>query len=112
VQLPNIGSIIAAIPAVLLAFIQFGLGPAIAVAAVYLAVNGVLGNVVEPRLQGKGLGLYTLVVFVSLLFWGWVLGPVGMLLSAPLTMSVKIALESLPDTRWIAILLGSRAPAD
>ncbi len=103
---PNIGSIIAAIPAVLLALIQFGPGTAIGAGAGYLAVNIVMGNVVEPRFMGKGVGLSTLVVFVSLVFWGWVLGPVGMLLSVPLTMVVKLALEVRQDTQWIAILLG------
>jgi predicted PurR-regulated permease PerM len=104
---PNIGSIIAAIPAVLLAFIQLGVGSALLTALGFLAVNTVIGSVIEPRFMGRGLGLSTLVVFLSLVFWGWVLGPVGMLLSVPLTLTVKIALESNEDTRWIAILLGS-----
>ncbi len=103
---PNIGSIIAAIPAVLLALVQFGPGVAIGAGAGYLVVNIVMGNVVEPRFMGKGVGLSTLVVFISLVFWGWVLGPVGMLLSVPLTMVVKLALEARQDTRWVAILLG------
>ncbi len=104
---PNIGSIIAAVPAVLLAVIQLGFGSAGLVAAGYAGLNILMGNVVEPRFMGRGLGLSTLVVFLSLVFWGWVFGPVGMLLSVPLTMTVKIALESSEETRWIAILLGS-----
>jgi AI-2 transport protein TqsA len=103
---PNIGSIIAAIPAVLLALVQLGPGAALATGAGYLAVNIIMGNIVEPRFMGKGVGLSTLVVFISLVFWGWVLGPVGMLLSVPLTMVIKLALETRQDTRWIAVLLG------
>lgn len=105
--IPNIGSLIASIPAILLGFIQYGLGSALLVAAGYLSVNALFGSIIEPRFMGKGLGLSTLVVFVSLVFWGWVLGPVGMLLSVLLTMIVKIALESRRETRWLAILLGS-----
>ncbi|BCR06835.1 membrane protein [Desulfuromonas versatilis] len=108
---PNIGSIIAAVPPVLLGYIQFGAGRALLAAAGFLLANVVFGNVIEPRFMGKGLGLSTLVVFVSLIFWGWVLGPVGMLLSVPLTMSVKIALETGEDTRWLAVLLGAPGEA-
>ena len=101
------GSFLAAIPAVLLALIQLGPGQAGFLAVAYVAINLVVGNVVEPRWMGKGLNLSPLVVFLSLVFWGWVLGPVGMLLSIPLTILVKIALESDPDTAWIGIMLGS-----
>ncbi len=104
---PNIGSIIAAVPPALLALVQLGPGSALLVLAGYAAINGVLGNVVEPRVMGQGLGLSTLVVFVSLLVWQWVFGPVGMLLSVPLTMTLKIALESNSETHWVAVLLGS-----
>jgi predicted PurR-regulated permease PerM len=104
---PNIGSIIASVPAILLGLVQYGPGSALLVAAGYFAVNTLYGSIIEPRFMGKGLGLSTLVVFVSLVFWGWVLGPVGMLLSVLLTMIVKIALESRDETRWIAVLLGS-----
>ncbi len=107
---PNIGSIIAAVPAVLLALIQLGFWRAIAVAVGYLVINLLMGSVIEPRFMGRGLGLSTLVVFLSLIFWGWVLGPVGMLLSVPLTMTAKIALDSREDTRWIAVLLGPHIP--
>lgn len=104
--IPNIGSILAAIPACLLAWVLHGSLVTLFVAAGYMTINTVIGNFVEPRLMGRSLGLSTLVVFVSLVFWGWVLGPVGMVLSVPLTMILRIALESHEDTRWIAILLG------
>jgi len=105
--IPNIGSIIAAVPAILLAMLQLGLGSALAVGIYFLAVNMVIGNFIEPRVMGRGMGLSTLVVFMSLVFWGWLLGPVGMMLSVPLTMLVKFGTESHADTRWIAILLSS-----
>ncbi len=108
---PNIGALIAAVPAVLLALVQLGPGTALAVAAGYGVVNSVMGNMVEPKYMGEGVGLSTLVVFLSLVFWGWALGPVGMLLSVPLTMIVKLALETSEDTRWLAILLGPDRPA-
>ena len=104
---PTIGSIIAAIPPVLLAVIQAGFGDAVLVAAGYLVINFVIGNLLEPMFMGRNLGLSTLVVFLSLVFWGWVLGPVGMILSVPLTMTLKLAMENNPDTRAIAIMLGT-----
>lgn len=104
---PNIGSILAAIPPVMLALVQFGTAKATATLIGYLCINIIFGNLVEPRVMGKGLGLSTLVVWMSLIFWGWVFGPVGMLLSVPLTMVIKIAMESKNETQWIATLLGS-----
>lgn len=103
--IPNLGSIIAAVPAVMLALVQLGIGPAILVAVGYLAINIVIGNLLEPQILGRRLGLSALVVFLSLVFWGWVWGPVGMLLSVPITMVVKIALENTKDLRWLAVLL-------
>lgn len=105
--IPTFGSVLAAVPAVLLALVQLSVGDAVLVAVGFLAVNFGVGNVIEPRIMGKGLDLSALVVFLSLVFWGWVLGPVGMLLSIPLTMMVKIALESFADTNWIGVMLGS-----
>lgn len=106
---PNIGSIIAAVPAVLLALIQVGTGTAFLVMAGYMVINIVMGNVIEPKYMGKGLGLSALVVFLSLVFWGWVLGTAGMLLSVPLTVAVKLALDSKKESQWLGVLLG---PAD
>jgi len=108
---PTIGSIIASAPAILLGLIQVGFGHAVLVSMGFLAVNTVFGNIIEPNLLGRRLGLSTLVVILSLIFWGWVWGPVGALLAVPLTMVVKIMLENTSDLRWIAILL-DKAPPD
>lgn len=106
---PNIGSIIAAVPAVLLAFVQLGGLSAGLVAMGFLVVNLIVGNMIEPRYMGKGLGLSTLVVFLSLLLWGWVFGPVGMLLSIPLTIIMKLAFEANPKMHWLAIMIDSKS---
>ena len=109
--IPTIGSILAAIPAVLLALVDIGMGGAIGVAIGCGIINVGIGNILEPRLMGKGLGLSALVIFLSLAFWGSVLGLGGALLSVPLTVAVKIALNVREDTRWLAILMGSSAGA-
>lgn len=103
---PNVGSILAAVPAVLLALIQLGPKGAALAGAGYVVVNMVLGNVIEPNLMGRRLGLSPLVVMLSLVFWGWIWGAIGMLLSVPLTMIIRIMLENTEEQRWIAVLLG------
>ena len=110
--IPNIGSIVAAIPAVLLGLVQGGLGYAILIAVGYVVTNVGIGNFVEPWLMGRTLGLSTLVVFLSLVFWGWMWGSVGMLLSVPLTMIIKILFENTDDLRWIAVMLDNRRGAE
>ncbi|MFT7224065.1 MAG: AI-2 transport protein TqsA [Cellvibrionaceae bacterium] len=105
--IPTLGSIIASVPPILMAIIQLGFGEALSTALLFLAVNIVVGSVLEPRFMGRGLNISSLVVFLSLVFWGWVLGPIGTLLSVPLTITVKIALESFDDTRWIGVMLGA-----
>jgi predicted PurR-regulated permease PerM len=105
--IPSIGSIIAAVPAILMALVQFNFGTALIVAVGYVVVNILIGSIIEPRVLGRGLGLSPLIVFLSLIFWGWLLGPVGMLLSIPLTIMIKIALDTQPNTKWIATLLGT-----
>ncbi|MDZ7853582.1 MAG: AI-2E family transporter [Halomonas sp.] len=106
--IPNIGSAIAAFPPVLLLLVapEGGLFDAILLASAYLGVNFLMGNIIEPRVMGRALGLSTFVAFLSLVVWGWIFGAVGMLLSVVLTMTLKIALDSHPETRWIAHLLG------
>ncbi len=104
--IPNIGSIIAAVPPTLLAIIQYGPLSAIAVGAFFLAINTLMGNIVEPRIMGQGLDLSTFVVFAALVFWGWALGAVGMFLAVPLTIMAQIVLASHPQTRGMAVLMG------
>lgn len=104
--IPNIGSLIAAVPGVLLALIQLGWGGGIAVTVGYLVINQVMGSIVEPRVLGKTVGLSTFVVFFSLLFWAWVFGPVGMLLSVPLTVVLKIWFENTSELRIVGLMLG------
>ncbi|MEP1742381.1 MAG: AI-2E family transporter [Kangiellaceae bacterium] len=104
--IPNIGSIIAAIPPLILAFVQLGPAEVLWTAITFAVANTLVGNFLEPKFMGKMLGLSTFVVFLSLIFWGWIFGSVGMFLSVPLTMTIKIALETNPSTHWIAIMLG------
>jgi predicted PurR-regulated permease PerM len=108
--IPNIGPILAAIPPLLLSMVQLGLGPTLFIAALFLALHLGLGNILEPMLFGRRLGLSALVVWLSLIFWGWVWGPIGMLLSVPLTVIARIVFENSRELRWIALML-SAAPA-
>ncbi len=105
--IPNIGSLLAAIPTLLFTAIQLGWKEVLWVGLAYLIVNVVIGSLIEPKVMGKGMGLSTLVVLISLVFWGWVLGPIGMFLSVPLTMTMKIFLENYEDTKWLAVMLGT-----
>ncbi len=108
---PTIGSIIAAVPAVLLALVQLGAPEAVGVMVGFISINVAFGNLIEPRLMGYGVGISPMIVFIGLVFWGWVFGPVGMLLSVPLTMTLKLWLEGDESTRWIAVLIGSERDA-
>lgn len=101
---PNIGSILAGIPIILQALILNGFSVGLGTIVGIVVINMIIGNVLEPKLMGKKLGLSTLVVFLSLLFWGWLLGTVGMLLSVPLTMACKVVLESNKATQKYAVL--------
>lgn len=103
--IPTIGSIVAAIPPVLIAFLGLGVPEGLMTLVLYIAVNTAIGSIIEPRFMGQTLGLSPVIVLLSLMLWGWVFGPVGMLLSILLTMIVKLALESSPATRWLGIML-------
>lgn len=108
--IPNIGPIIAGVPPFIQALVLNNVYDAVLVAALFSAIHMVFGNMLEPRLMGRGLGLSTLVVFLSLIFWGWLLGPVGMLLSVPLTSVTKILMETTPGGSRLAIMLGNGRP--
>ncbi len=109
--IPNIGSVIAAIPPLIQALLFNGFADAVVVAGGYILINLVIGNILEPRIMGRGLGLSTLVVFLSLIFWGWLMGPVGMLLSVPLTIIARITLETMDGGHKLAVILGDGRPA-
>lgn len=106
--IPTIGSIIAAVPAILVSLAVNDLSATLWLTLIYLVVNIAIGNFIEPRFLGKGLGISTLVVILSLLFWGFVFGIGGMFLAVPLTMSIKIALDANPNTKFISILLSNK----
>ena len=108
---PAIGSIVASIPAIILALVDLGFGGAVGIAVGYLAVNVTLGNFLEPRIMGRRLGLSPFVVVLCLFFWGYLWGPGGMLIGVPMTVILKLALETSPNTRWLAILLGGAKDA-
>jgi len=110
--IPNVGAIIAGAPPVFFALLSHGPGRALAVSAGFLVVHMVLGNILEPAWMGRRLGLSATVIFLSLLFWGYVWGPAGMFLSVPLTMVARILLEGSDKTRWMAMLLDSSAPPE
>jgi predicted PurR-regulated permease PerM len=110
---PNIGSIIAGIPPILLAFVQLGTGWALVAAAGLIAIDQVIGNYLDPRLQGRALNISSLVVLVSVIFWGWVWGIVGTLLAVPMTATILIVCAQIPALRPIAMLMsGGEARSD
>lgn len=103
--IPVIGSVIAGVPPTILALLVSGGPHAIAVATGYAAINVFLGNFVEPMMMGMRFGLSTLMVIISVIFWGWLWGPVGMLLAVPLTMLAKVAMLNNEDFRWLAVAM-------
>lgn len=109
--IPVVGSIVAGVPPTILALFIAGLPNAVVVAGGYLLINNFLGNFVEPMLVGRRFGISTLVVVVSVVFWGWLWGPLGMLLAVPLTMVLKVILEGSDEFRWIGIAISAEQPA-
>lgn len=101
---PNIGSIAASLPALLLALLQLGMIETMIIAVGYTFINLFIGFI-EPKIMGDGVGLSTLVVFISMVFWGWILGPVGMFLSVPLTIVIKIACDNRKEWHWVSVVL-------
>jgi len=105
--IPVIGSLVAGVPPVVLALLIAGVPNALLVAGGYLLINNLLGNFLEPLLVGRRFGISTLVVVISVLFWGWVWGPLGMLLAVPLTMMLKVVLDGSEEFRWIAVAISA-----
>ena len=107
--IPNIGSMISVIPPVLITLFQFGsLSKTLGVCVILVALQTVVGNFIEPKMMGKGLDLSPLIVLLSLLFWGWMWGIPGMLLSVPLTAAIKIAFEQIEATRPFALMMAGK----
>lgn len=110
--IPVIGSLLAGVPPTILALLVAGAPNALVVAAGYLLINNFLGNFIEPILVGRRFGISTLVVVISVMFWGWVWGPLGMLLAVPLTMTVKVFLDGSEELRWIGVAIGGKRNPD
>lgn len=105
--IPVIGSILAAIPAVIMGLVDYGFMTGIWVLLWYITVNALIGNILEPRIMGKGLGLSALMVFLSMTFWGWIFGPAGMILSTPLAMGMQYLFDQYDETKWVAFMLSN-----
>jgi len=106
--IPNVGLIIACLPAVVIAFILYGWGTALVILVIGIILNATMDNAVTPRIYGKGLNLPVLLVFVSFLFWSWVFGFVGALLAIPATLFVKALLQGRQETRFLVVLLSGK----
>ena len=106
---PNIGFIIALVPPALLALIEFGFTRAAIVVGAYVLINFVSDNIIKPKFVGASIGLSPLVVVMSLLFWGWLLGPMGALVAVPLSIGLKFLFDGFEESRWLAKLMSDRA---
>src|SRR5215471_15068884 len=103
--IPNIGLIVACLPAVALAFIQYGLGTALLVLGFAIVLNAAVDNIVIPRFISSRAELPIVIVFLSFIFWGWMFGLLGAIISTPATLMVRAVLDGLPETRGLAQLM-------
>ena len=107
--IPTIGSIVATLPPIAITLFQSGsIGKTLFIAILLLCIQFLVGNVLEPKFMGRGLNLSPLVVLFSLIFWGWLWGIPGMLLSVPLTAAIRIAMEQIDATKTVAVLISSK----
>jgi AI-2 transport protein TqsA len=107
---PNVGFLIALVPPSLLALVEFGFGRSLTVIIGYVVVNSAVDNIIKPRFVGESLDLAPVVVVVSLLFWGWLLGPLGALVAVPLSIAAKVFFESFEESRWLAHMMSDAGP--
>ncbi len=110
--IPNVGLIIACLPAVVIAFILYGWGTALAILVIGIILNAAMDNAVTPRIMGKGLNLPILLVFLSFLWWTWVFGFVGALLAIPATLFVKTLLQGRQETHFLVVLLSGQGDSN
>ncbi|MBP3499462.1 MAG: AI-2E family transporter [Akkermansia sp.] len=108
--IPTIGSIVAAIPPIVMALLMGSWGDAAVITFCYIVINFMIGNGIEPIFLGKQFGIATSVVLLAVLFWGWVWGPVGMLLAVPIMVLIKLALENSRDLSWVATIISDEPP--
>jgi predicted PurR-regulated permease PerM len=109
---PTVGGMVASMPPIFIALTTYGFGRASVVAGGLIVISNVIGNIIEPNALGRSLSVSPLIVLVSMFVWGWLLGPMGALLSVPLTLIAKIVLWNTSDLHWVAVLLGPTPPAN
>lgn len=107
--IPTVGSIIATVPPVLVALVKFypGFWPAVIVLILLLAIQQTMGSFIEPKLMGDSLNLSPVVILLSLVFWGWLWGITGALLSVPIAAAIKIVCENIDALRPVSVLMGT-----
>jgi AI-2 transport protein TqsA len=108
--IPWIGLVLAVAPAVVLALAEHGIDRALLVIAGVIVINILAENALSPMLMGRGLSLSPTVLFIGFIFWAWLLGGPGAFLAAPLTIFAVLMLETFPETRWLAAVMGMSAP--